>query len=103
MLNLTQIAVIDQELLDELINDGECTSIKDVNFEDVQFGDYAQTALVDEDRKWIIYWNDNIHGNPDDFLDGFTNALEHLDIEYSLETEVRMDTDMKGYKGVTYN
>jgi len=36
MINLTQVAVIDQELLEELINDGECTSIEDVKFDDVQ-------------------------------------------------------------------
>ena len=102
MINLTQVAVIDQELLEELINDGECTSIEDVKFDDVQFEDYAQTALVNEDQKYIIYWNDNIHGNPDDFMDGFTSALQHLDIEYSLEEEVKLDSDMKEYKGVTY-
>jgi len=102
MLNLTQVAVIDQEYLDELIEDGECTSVEDVIFDDIQCGDYAQTALIDEDQKYIIYWNDNIHGHPDDFIDGFTSALEHLDIEYSLEKEVKLDNDMKIYQGVTY-
>ena len=102
MINLTQVAVIDQETLDELINEGECTSIDDVDFNDAQFGDYAQTALVNEDQKYIIYWNDNIHGNPDDFIDGFTSALQHLDIEYLLEEKVKLKSDMKEYKGVTY-
>jgi len=102
MLNLTQVAVINQETLNELINEGECTSIDDVNFSDAQFGDYSQTALIDEDQKYIIYWNDNIHGNPDDFMDGFTSALQHLDIEYLLEEEVKLENDMKEYKGVTY-
>jgi len=35
-------------------------------------------------------------------MDGFTSALQHLDIEYSLEEEVKLDSDMKEYKGVTY-
>jgi len=102
MLNLTQVAIINKETLDELINEGECTSINDVRFSDAQFGDYAQTALIDKDQKYIIYWNDNIHGNPDDFMDGFTSALQHLDIEYLLEEKVKLESDMKEYKGIAY-
>ena len=102
MLNLLEVSVTDREMVDDMVKEGECNSIEDLDPELLQEYDYAQTALIDEDRKYIIYWNDNMHGHPEDFINGFTSALEHLDIEYSIEKEVMLDYELEEYSGAKY-
>lgn len=104
MINLEQIAVISKDDLQEWINDGSCTSIEDLDFDLVQEYDYAQTALVDVDKRHIIYWNDNIHSNPDAFIEAFTSALTHTGQEYNIDKYCMLDKDLlaKNYSGDKY-
>jgi len=63
-------------------------------------GDYAQTAILVNDE--IIYWNDNIHHNPDIFMSGFMKALGLSGVGYEFEEIVMYAKDLEGYKGCKY-
>lgn len=104
MLILQQIAIVPEENLITLIDEEICTSIKDCPFDEIQEFDYAQTALLDVDRGYIIYWNDNIHCNPNLYIDAFTEALSYSGVDYKIKQVVELEDDFKNkkYNGETY-
>lgn len=102
MANLIKAAVIEKDVLESFIQDGYCTSIDDLSFDDATGFDYAQTALIDNDINKILYWEDNIHGNPDDYISAFTDALIHYGIEYSIIEKVYKYDDLKKLSGQRY-
>ena len=103
MLNFLKIAIVTDYNLKVMINSGDCTSIVDCPFDIAQEFDYAQTAFVDVERNYIIYWSDNIHSDPDMYIEAFTDALSYVNVEYTIEKVVMMSKDVKEkYKGVEY-
>lgn len=57
MLNLLQISVLDEDSINVFIDEEGYNSIQDIPFYEAQSFDYAQTALVDKDKKFVLYFN----------------------------------------------
>ena len=97
MLKLTRYAMYDNEIAEELLI--ECDIKKDdIQYLDVTEYDYSDVAIVNENTKEILYFNDNTHGYPDDFLEGFEKCLKHLCVEYKLdEKATHIDEFRKKY------
>lgn len=102
MLNLLVVSVIDKERLEELIQEGKCTSISDLDPSVPQGYDYAETALIDSDKNHIIYWNDNIHEHPSDFINAFTTALKYTNIKYLTKKLCMLNNTLKKFSGEKY-
>lgn len=103
MLILLHVAVVNEVNLQYMIDCGECTSIEDCNFDTVQEFDYAQTALIDEGKNHIIYWNDNIHSDPDLYIKAFIQALKYTNINYKIIEVVMKEEDVRNnFKGERY-
>lgn len=62
--------------------------------------DYAQTAIIVNNE--IVYWNDNIHGNPDDYIRGFLKSLELSKVKYDKKEVIKYAKDLEILKGVKY-
>ncbi len=88
MINLLQIAVIEESNLQKLIDQKWCKGVDDCDFVLAQEFDYAETMLVDEDNKLVLYRDDNIHSSPQTFIDGFTKALDHMCVKYTITKTV---------------
>lgn len=97
MLNLARVSVISESDLKMFIENGDCTCFEDVDFEISQEYEYAVLALVDLDKKNVIYKNDNVHGNPKTFIEGFIKALEYNNIEYTIKDIVMMKKTLEEY------
>lgn len=64
--------------------------------------DYAQYALVDEDNKYIFFWDDNIHSDIKEFMNGFKTALKSMNFNFIINKKYIYEKDLKKYKGVRY-
>lgn len=52
--------------------------------------DNIEVALVDVDTNTTIMKNDNYHGKPSEYMQGFFDALDHMDVEYNVEKQIAM-------------
>jgi hypothetical protein len=102
VLHILRVAVVENDILEELIKNEDCTSINDLAFDIPRGYDYAQTALVDEYEKHVLFWGDNIHENPDDYIDGFIHALNYTNENYTIKNIVMLYDDLKNYSGKKY-
>ena len=88
----------DYELLD-MIAFKECTSIKDCDPEVAYEYDYAERALVDEDDN-LIYKNDNMHGDPDKWIQAFLKGLNYANLKYEISSITMLKKDFE-YQNLT--
>lgn len=74
----------------------------DVNTYDFNW-DYAQTALVDEEKSEVLIWNDNMHTYIDKDIENFINGLKYAGVDVEIKECVMMYDDLlKKYSGVRY-
>lgn len=92
--NFLRVSVANEDTLKILIKEGICNSIKDCDFHVLQEFDYAEMALLDIDKKHIIYWDDNIHSNPKEYISAFIDGLKYGNVNYNLEDVVMMDSEL---------
>lgn len=52
--------------------------------------DNIEVALVDVDKNVTIMRNDNYHGKPSEYMEGFFEALDYMDVEYEVEKQIAM-------------
>ena len=109
MINLLKVNVFTDYDIENVVNNGEIESLEKP--EDIKYikdevdcdWDYAQTALIDIDKNEILYWNDNIHDDPDKTISDFTDGLKYAKVEFSLITGYIYDKDLReNYTGVKY-
>lgn len=98
------VSIANKQDLESLIEEGECTSIEDCDWESLQNFDYAQQAIIDIEKKDILYWNDNIHSNPQEFMDGFKLGLDHSGVKYEIKKAIMTSEELHNseYTGVSY-
>jgi hypothetical protein len=62
--------------------------------------DYAQTAIIVNDK--VIYWADNIHNHPDEFINGFYKGLAVSNIDYEINKIIMYARDLYKMEGGKY-
>lgn len=99
-----RIHVLEKEDLDDIIKCGECTCLENIDVKKTDFcWDYAQTALVNEDDKKCIIWNDNIHSDVTDDIDNFLDGIKYTGVNIDVEECVMLSSALKEkYLGARY-
>jgi hypothetical protein len=103
-----KIHVLEPEDLKMLIEDGECTSINDIDCNKVDFTwDYHQVVLLDTQSNMRLYWNDNMHTHIEDDIGHFIKGVEYALSKYGETVEVQetamLQADVENnYGGVEY-
>lgn len=75
--NLIHAIILEADLYDE-----------GMDFNDAAFGDYIVHAIYDCDTETCIFHNDNIHDNPDDFLEGVCEGVRLAAADVVIEQAV---------------
>ena len=63
------------------------TYMPNLTFDDVDGDDYLVYCIYDRESNTIVYLNDNIHDNPDDFFQGFLHGLRVAGQTYEIAEE----------------
>ena len=83
MKKYTRYGMYNEWVKEKLASRGK--DIDNIKFTDIENYDYTDNAIVNEDTKEILYFNDNIHAHPDEFEDGFLPGLRQVNAEFDPE------------------